>query len=87
MYLMACYTYSALETALHNFGLIFDSKHRGKRIAFMDKPFMYKDENKKNLEDMTDEELDREIMKAIEVEQQIMNTSKLKPTKVAIKGR
>lgn len=87
MYIMACYTYNALETALHNFGLIFDTKHRGKRIEFIDKPFMYKGEEKKELEDMTEEELDREIMKAIEVEQQIMNRTTLKPTKIIISRR
>lgn len=86
MYLMAVYTYNALETALHNFGLIFDTKHKGHRIPFMDKPLLSKSEEKK-LEDMTDEELDIEIKKAIKVEQQYMNRTTLKPTKIAISRR
>lgn len=83
MYIMSCYTYKALETALHNFGLIFDTKHKGKPIDFLDKPFLHKEPVKKALEDMTDEELDAEIQKAIMVEQEYMNKSKLPRTRIS----
>ena len=83
MYIMSCYTYKALETSLHNFGLIFDSKHRDKPIDFLDKPFLRKETVKKPLEEMTDVELDAEIQKAIMMEQEYMNKSRLPKTKIS----
>lgn len=82
MYIMGCYTYHALETSLHNFGLIFDSKHTNHRIDYLDKPFLKK-EVKKDLDEMTDEELDAEIQKAIMAEQEYMNKSKLPKTRIS----
>lgn len=80
-YLMGCYNYAALETGLHNFGLGF-SKNRGQKLSYLERPFMQK-EQVKDIDEMDDEELEYEIRKAIELEQQYMNRSKLPPTKIA----
>jgi len=80
MYMMASYNFNALTIALYNFGLGFDAKHSRQPKNFLDKPFLYVE---KKLEDMTDEELDVEIRKAIQAEQQYMNRSKLPPTIIA----
>ena len=85
MYLMGVYNYHALSVALHNFSAIFDDKNKVKPEKFLDKPFLQK-AKEKPLEEMTDEELDIEIYKAIQTEQQYMNRSKLPPTIVARRG-
>ena len=83
LYMMGCYNFRALDTAFHNFSLGFDTKHNHEPKGYLEKPFMHKEDIKKPLEEMTDEELDEEIMKAIQMEQQYMNRSKLPPTKIA----
>ena len=85
MYLMGVYNFHAMTIALHNFSAIFDSKSKVKRENYLDMPFLQK-AKEKPLEEMTDEELDIEIFKAIQKEQQYMNRSKLPPTIIAKKG-
>ena len=80
MYIMGSYNFNALSVALYNFGIGMDSKHSHQPKSYLDKPFMYE---KKELEDMNDAELDAEIRKAIQTEQQYMNRSKLPPTIIA----
>jgi hypothetical protein len=68
MYIASCYTYRALSTAFHNFSLGFDTKHSHKPMDYLDKPFMAQN-IKKDLDDMTEEELNKEIEKAIMAEE------------------
>lgn len=82
-YMMGVYNYNGLQTALHNFGLAFDTKHKSKHIDYLDKPFLYKDPVKKSLSEMTDEEIDVEIQKAILVEKEFMKNSRKPVTKYA----
>lgn len=82
MYIMGVYNFNAFSTALHNFSMIFDSKGNVRPQQYIEKPFLQK-AKEKPLEEMTDEELDIEIYKAIQKEQQYMNRSKLPPTIVA----
>ena len=86
LYMMGCYNFRAFSTALHNFALGFNSKTVKPPMDYLDKPFLCKEPMKKDLDDMTDEELDAEIRKAIEIEQQYMNRSTLPPTKIAEHG-
>lgn len=83
MYIMGAYNFRALTASLHNALMGFDSKHTHKPINYLEKPFTQAD---KEIEDMTDEEYDREVRKAIEIEQQYMNSSKLPVTVIARKG-
>ena len=85
MYLMGVYNFRAFTTALHNFSIIFDKKGQMKIENYLEKPLLQK-AKEKPLDEMTDDELDEEIYKAIQKEQQYMNRSKLPPTIIARKG-
>lgn len=86
LYMMGCYNFKALSVALHNFSLGFNPKNVKPPMDYLEKPFLCRETIRKDLDDMTDEELDAEIRKAIEIEQQYMNRSKLPPTKIAKPG-
>jgi len=77
MYIASCYTFKALTTALHNFSLGFDTKHKHKPMEYLDKPLLAK-EFKKDIEDMTEEELNKEIQKAIMAEEMWIKAEKAK---------
>ena len=83
MYMNSIYTFKALQTALYNFGLGLSGKNTKSPMNYLDKPLMY---HEKELSEMTDEEYDIAVMKAIEIEQQYMNRSKLPATVIARKG-
>ena len=75
MYLASCYTFRALTTALYNFGLGFDPKHKNKPQEYLKKPFMAEE---KTLDNMTDDELNREMQKAIMAEEMWKCAEKIK---------
>ena len=77
MYIASCYTFKALETALHNFSLGFDTKHNHKPIKYLERPFMSQ-EDKRDLDEMTEEEINREIEKAIMAEEMWIKAEKAK---------
>lgn len=77
MYISGCYTFKALSTALHNFSLGFDTKHSHKPIEYLDKPFTAQ-EIKKSLDEMTEEEINKEIEKAIMAEEMWIVSEKAK---------
>lgn len=83
MYMNSVYTFKALQIALYNFGLGMSGKNTKSPMNYLDKPFMY---HEKDLSEMTDEEYDMALMKAIEIEQQYMNRSTLPATVIARKG-
>lgn len=83
MYLNSIYTFKALQTSLYNFGLGLSGKNNKSPKDYLDKPLMY---HEKELSEMTDEEYDIALIKAIEIEQQYMNKSKLPATVIARKG-
>ena len=80
MYVMGCYNFEALTVALYNFGLGLSGKTSKQPKKYLDKPYLCE---QKDIEEMTDTELDAEIRKAIQTEQQYMNRSKLPPTIIA----
>lgn len=82
-YMIGVYVYKALDVALYNFGIGLNPKSKLKPKDYLKKPFMVDEEVEKQLEDMTDEELDAEIQKAIMIEQEYMNKSKLPKTRIA----
>lgn len=77
MYIAGCYTFKALTTALHNFSLGFDTKHNHKPLEYLDKPFLSQT-IKKNLDEMSEEELNKEIEKAIMAEEMWIKAEKAK---------
>lgn len=76
-YIIGVYNYKALEVALYNFGLGFDSKHTKKPEKYLEKPFMFR-QYEKDIEDMTEEELNKAIQKEIEKEEMWIRNSRIK---------
>ena len=76
-YMMGVYNYKALEIALHNFGLLFDPKHTPKPEKYLESPFLLK-ETEKDIENMTEEELNKAIQREIEKEELWIKNSRIK---------
>lgn len=77
MYISSVYTYRAFTTALQNFAMCLNPKNHHEPIKYLEKPFLSM-ERKKNIEEMTEEELNREIEKAIMAEEMWIKAEKAK---------
>lgn len=75
MYMLGCYFYEAITTALTNFSYGMDTKHTHKPLKYREKPYLAEN---KTLDDMTEEELNREIQKAIMAEEMWIKAEKAK---------
>lgn len=85
-YMMGVYNFRGFQTVIHNFSLGFSGKTNEQPSKYLEKPFLM-NKIEKDIEDMTDEELNKAIEAEILKEEAWIRNSRRKGLPETIIGR